>query len=79
MFILAIIGFIAIFWCLLNGLVRIIPWLVVLFVITSVITYFDDHLLKASILVVTLVCAYFAGKEWDKSSKKQNNAKHLEN
>lgn len=78
MFILAIIGFIAIFWCLLSGLVRIIPWLVVLFVITSVITYFDDHLLKASILVVTLVYAYFAGKEWDKSSKKQNSTKHLE-
>ncbi|MFT8616865.1 MAG: hypothetical protein ABF723_13715 [Lentilactobacillus hilgardii] len=33
--------------------------------------------MKASILVVTLVYAYFAGKEWDKSSKKQNNAKKL--
>lgn len=59
MFIFAIIGFVAIFWCALTGLVKLIPWLVLLVIITSVISFFDKYWLLILISVPLFALFYY--------------------
>ncbi|KMY76985.1 hypothetical protein [Leuconostoc mesenteroides] len=59
MFIFAIIGFVAIFWCVLTGLVKLIPWLVLLVIITSAISFFDKYWLQILISVPLFALFYY--------------------
>lgn len=59
MFIFAIIGFVAIFWCALTGLVRLIPWLVLLVIITSAISFLDKYWLQILICGALFALFYY--------------------
>lgn len=59
MFIFAIIGFVAIFWCALTGLVKLIPWLVLLVIIISAISFLDKYWLQILIGGSIFAVAYY--------------------
>lgn len=59
MFIFAIIGFVAIFWCALTGMVRLIPWLVLLVIITSAISFLDKYWLQILICGALFALFYY--------------------
>lgn len=72
MFILAIIGFIAIFWCLLSGLVRIIPWLILAVIVTSIISLVLDHFVWVAIIVGAFIFFYIVGSRKEKKEQSSN-------
>lgn len=58
MIIFGIIGFILLFWFALEGLWKLIPWLVILVVITTCLGFIAEH------LILSLVIAFFAFGFW---------------
>lgn len=72
MFILAIIGFIAIFWCVLTGLVRLIPWLILAVIVTSIISLFLDHFVWVAIIIGALALFYVIGSHEEKKEQSSN-------
>jgi len=72
MFILAIIGFIAIFWCVLTGLVRLIPWLILAVIVTSIISLFLDHFVWVAIIIGALAFFYVIGSREEKKEQSSN-------
>lgn len=58
MFILAIIGFVAIFFCVLTGLVRLIPWLILAVIVISIVNLFFNHFmwLVIGVLAISIAC-----------------------
>ncbi|MDI6649739.1 hypothetical protein [Leuconostoc suionicum] len=69
MFIPAIIGFVAIFWCVLTGLVRLIPWLILAVIVISIADLFFNHFMwvVTCILAISIACNVYT------ESKKRKN------
>lgn len=58
MIIFGIIGFVLLFWFILEGLWKLIPWLIILVVITTCLGFITEH------LILSLVFAFFAFGFW---------------
>lgn len=69
MFILAIIGFIALFWFALEGLWKLIPWLILAVIVTSIISLFLDHFVWVIAIIGALVFFYIVGSRADKKEQ----------
>lgn len=69
MFILAIIGLVAIFWCVLTGLVRLIPWLILAVIVISIVDLFFNHFMwvVTGVLAISIACNVYT------ESKKRKN------
>ncbi|SCC14034.1 hypothetical protein [Weissella bombi] len=65
MIIFGIIGFIALFFIILEGLWALIPWLILAVIITSIIGFFLDHFIIAilAMLVILIIAGYFIKKK----------------
>lgn len=62
MIIFGLIGIIFIFWFALEGLWKLIPWLVLLVIITSTLGFIIDHFVFFIIAVISLIVMYMIGK-----------------
>lgn len=63
MIIFGLIGIIFIFWFALEGLWKLIPWLVLLVIITSTLGFIIDHFVFFIIAVISLIVMYVIGKK----------------
>ncbi|MCS8587445.1 hypothetical protein EFE10_05140 [Leuconostoc citreum] len=63
MIIFGLIGIIFIFWFALEGLWKLIPWLVLLVIITSTLGFIIDHFVFFIIAVISLTVMYVIGKK----------------
>ncbi|WP_341864450.1 hypothetical protein [Leuconostoc citreum] len=63
MIIFGLIGIIFIFWFALEGLWKLIPWLVLLVIITSTLGFMIDHFVFFIIAVISLTVMYVIGKK----------------
>lgn len=63
MIIFGLIGIIFIFWFALEGLWKLIPWLVLLVIITSTLGFIIDHFVFFIIAVISLIVMYMIGKK----------------
>lgn len=63
MIIFGLIGIIFIFWFALEGLWKLIPWLVLLVIITSTLGFIIDHFVFFIIAVISLTVMYMIGKK----------------
>lgn len=75
MFIFAIIGFIALFWFVLEGLWKLIPWLILSVIVTSIINMFLEHMVWVIAIIGALVFFYIVGTRAD---KKEQESKTLD-
>lgn len=65
MFIIGIIGIIMLFWFALVGLWKLIPWLVLAVIVTSIISIFLEHMVWVFVIVGVLAVFYFIGTHVD--------------
>ncbi|MDI6613657.1 hypothetical protein QMA64_03520 [Leuconostoc suionicum] len=63
MIIFGIVGLIMLFWFALVGLWKLIPWLVLAVIVTSVLGFMLDHTWAFITIVVALVVLYVIGKK----------------
>lgn len=73
MFIIGIIGLVMLFWFTLVGLWRLIPWLIVAVIITSIISVFLEHTVWVIVIIGALVFFYIVGDQVDKKEKLSKN------
>ncbi|CUW06889.1 hypothetical protein [Leuconostoc gasicomitatum] len=66
MFLIGIVGIIMLFWFAIVGLWKLIPWLILAVIVTSVISLFLDHMVWVLIIVGALVFFYIVGTRVDK-------------
>lgn len=69
MFLIGIVGLIMLFWFALVGLWKLIPWLVLAVVVTSIISLFLDHFVWVAIIIGALAFFYVVGSQEDKKEK----------
>ncbi|MCT3038567.1 hypothetical protein EFS27_04560 [Leuconostoc mesenteroides] len=62
MIIFGLIGIILLFWFALEGLWKLIPWLVLAVIVTSTIGFISDHFIFF-IVVIALIVMYAVGKK----------------
>ena len=72
MFLIGIVGIIMLIWFAFVGLVRLIPWLILAVVVTSIISLFLDHFVWVAIVIGALIFFYIVGSREEK--KEQNSA-----
>lgn len=69
MFLIGIVGLIMLFWFALVGLWKLIPWLILAVVVTSIISLFLDHFVWVAIIIGALAFFYVVGSREDKKEK----------
>lgn len=70
MFLIGIVGIIMLIWFAFVGLVRLIPWLILAVIVTSIISLFLDHFVWVAIVVGALVFFYIVGSREEKKEQK---------
>lgn len=71
MFLIGIVGIIMLIWFAFVGLVRLIPWLILAVIVTSIISLFIDHFVWVAIVIGALIFFYIVGSREEK--KEQNS------
>lgn len=69
MFIIGIFGLVMLFWFTLVGLWKLIPWLILAVIVTSIISLFLDHFVWAIAIIGALVFFYIVGSQADKKEQ----------
>lgn len=69
MFIIGIIGIIMLFWFALIGLWKLIPWMILAVIVTSIISLFLDHFVWVIVIIGALVFFYIVGSQSDKKEQ----------
>ncbi|MBS0941672.1 hypothetical protein JK161_02255 [Leuconostoc mesenteroides] len=72
MFLIGIVGLIMLFWFALVGLWKLIPWLILAVIITSIIGLFLDHFVWVAIIIGALVFFYVIGSREEKKEQSSN-------
>ncbi|WP_273730585.1 hypothetical protein [Leuconostoc mesenteroides] len=72
MFLIGIVGLIMLFWFALVGLWKLIPWLILAVIVTSIISLVLDHFVWVVIVIGALIFFYIVGSREEK--KEQNSA-----
>ncbi|MGL5886594.1 MAG: hypothetical protein ACRCY1_00775 [Leuconostoc suionicum] len=72
MFLIGIVGLIMLFWFALVGLWKLIPWLILAVIITSIIGLFLDHFVWVAIIIGALAFFYTIGSHQEKKEKASN-------
>lgn len=75
MFIIGIFGLVMLFWFALVGLWKLIPWLILAVIVTSIISLFLDHFVWVIAIIGALVFFYIVGSQAD---KKEQGSKSLD-
>lgn len=75
MFIIGIFGLVMLFWFALVGLWKLIPWLVLAVIVTSIISLFLEHMVWVIAIIGALVFFYIVGTRAD---KKEQESKTLD-
>lgn len=75
MFIIGIFGLVMLFWFALVGLWKLIPWLILAVIVTSIIGLFLDHFVWVIAIIGALVFFYIVGSQAD---KKEQGSKSLD-
>lgn len=70
MFLIGIVGIIMLIWFAFVGLVRLIPWLILAVIITSIISLFLDHFVWVTIVIGALIFFYIVGSREEKKEQK---------
>ncbi|WP_273710567.1 hypothetical protein [Leuconostoc mesenteroides] len=70
MFLIGIVGFIMLFWFALVGLWKLIPWLILAVIVTSVISLVLDHFVWVAIIVGAFIFFYIVGSREEKKEQK---------
>ena len=70
MFLIGIVGIIMLIWFAFVGLVRLIPWLILAVVVTSIISLFLDHFVWVTIVIGALIFFYIVGSREEKKEQK---------
>lgn len=70
MFLIGIVGIIMLIWFAFVGLVRLIPWLILAVIVTSIISLFLDHFVWVAIVIGTLIFFYIVGSREEKKEQK---------
>ena len=69
MFLIGIVGIIILIWFGLVGLWKLIPWLVLAVIVTSIISLFLDHFIWVLVIFGLLAMFYFIGDYQEKNKK----------
>lgn len=69
MFLIGIVGLIMLFWFALVGLWKLIPWLILAVIVTSIISLFLDHFVWVAIIVGALAFFYVVGSREEKKEQ----------
>lgn len=69
MFIIGIFGLVMLFWFTLVGLWKLIPWLILAVIVTSIISLFLDHFVWVIVIIGALVFFYIVGSQADKKEQ----------
>ena len=72
MFLIGIVGLIMLFWFALVGLWKLIPWLILAVIITSIISLVLDHFVWVVIIVGALLFFYVIGSREEKKEQSSN-------
>ncbi|WP_010000670.1 hypothetical protein [Leuconostoc lactis] len=72
MFLIGIVGIIMLIWFAFVGLVRLIPWLILAVIVTSIISLFLDHFVWVAIIVGALLFFYVIGSREEKKEQSSN-------
>lgn len=72
MFLIGIVGLIMLFWFALVGLWKLIPWLILAVIVTSIISLFLDHFVWVAIIVGALSFFYVIGSREEKKEQSSN-------
>ncbi|WP_273753509.1 hypothetical protein [Leuconostoc mesenteroides] len=70
MFLIGIVGFIMLFWFALVGLWKLIPWLILAVIVTSIISLVLDHFVWVAIIVGAFIFFYIVGSREEKKEQK---------
>ena len=69
MFLIGMVGLVILFWFALVGLWKLIPWLVLAVIVTSIIGLVLDHPIWVISIIGALVFFYIIGKHEEKKEK----------
>lgn len=69
MFIFGIVGLIMLFWFALVGLWKLIPWLMLAVILTSIMSLFLDHFVWVAIVIGALIFFYIVGSREEKKER----------
>lgn len=69
MFLIGIVGIIMLIWFAFVGLVRLIPWLILAVIVTSIISLFLDHFVWVAIVIGALIFFYIVGAREEKKER----------
>ena len=70
MFLIGIVGLIMLFWFALVGLWKLIPWLILAVIVTSIISLVLDHFVWVAIIVGAFILFYIVGSREEKKEQK---------
>ncbi|WP_273715452.1 hypothetical protein [Leuconostoc mesenteroides] len=70
MFLIGIVGLIMLFWFALVGLWKLIPWLILAVIVTSIISLVLDHFVWVAIIVGAFIFFYIVGSREEKKEQK---------
>lgn len=73
MFLIGVVGIIILIWMAVQGLWKLIPWLIVAVVVTSIIGFVLEHLLIIGIIFSVLAFFLLIGLNEERKEKKQKN------
>ncbi len=69
MFLIGIVGIIMLIWFAFVGLVRLIPWLILAVIVTSIISLFLDYFVWVAIVIGSLIFFYIVGSREEKKER----------
>lgn len=69
MFLIGIVGIIMLIWFAFVGLVRLIPWLILAVIVTSIISLFLDYFVWVAIVIGALIFFYIVGSREEKKER----------
>jgi hypothetical protein len=69
MFLIGIVGIIMLIWFAFVGLVRLIPWLILAVIVTSIISLFLDYFVWVAIVIGALIFFYIVGSQEEKKER----------
>lgn len=70
MFLIGIVGLIMLFWFALVGLWKLIPWLILAVIVTSIISLVLDHFVWVVIVIGAFIFFYIVGSREEKKEQK---------
>lgn len=63
MFLIGLVGLVVLFYMALVGLWKLIPWLVLAVIVTSILGFILEHVILAVVILIILVVALVVGNK----------------